>query len=45
MGIKKFKPTTASRRWMTGPDFAEITKQEPEKSLIVSLKKSGGRNA
>jgi len=45
MGIKKFKPTTASRRWMTGPDFAEITKDEPEKSLLASLKKSGGRNA
>lgn len=30
---------------MSGPDFAEITKNKPEKSLIVSLKKSGGRNA
>jgi len=45
MGIKKFKPTTASRRWMTGADFAEITRDEPEKSLISPLKKSGGRNA
>jgi large subunit ribosomal protein L2 len=44
MGIKKFKPTTPSRRWMSGPDFAEITKTEPEKSLILPLKKSGGRN-
>jgi large subunit ribosomal protein L2 len=45
MGIKKFKPTTPSRRWMNGPDFLEITKKEPEKSLILPLKKSGGRNA
>jgi large subunit ribosomal protein L2 len=45
MGIKKFKPTTSTRRWMSGPDFAEITKTEPEKSLLMPLKKSGGRNA
>ena len=44
MGIKKFKPTTHSRRWMTGPDFSEITKDEPEKSLLIPLKKTGGRN-
>lgn len=44
MGIKKFKPTTHSRRWMTGYDFSEITKDEPEKSLVIPLKKSGGRN-
>lgn len=44
MGIKKYKPTTASRRWMSGYDFSEITKDEPEKSLTVPLKKSGGRN-
>lgn len=30
---------------MSGPDFAEVTKYEPEKSLIIPLKKSGGRNA
>jgi len=45
MGMKKFKPTTHSRRWMSGSDFLEITKSEPERSLTVSLKKSGGRNA
>jgi len=44
MGIKKFKPTTASRRWMSGSDFAEITKDKPEKSLLLPLKRSGGRN-
>jgi large subunit ribosomal protein L2 len=45
MGLKKFKPTTASRRWMSGPDFAEITKDKPEKSLLLPLKRSGGRNS
>ncbi len=45
MGIKKFKPTTPSRRWMSGPDFSEITKEKPEKSLIVPLKRTGGRNS
>jgi len=45
MGLIKFKPTTPSRRHMSGPDFSEITKGEPEKSLLLPLKKSGGRNA
>lgn len=45
MGIIKFKPTTPSRRHMSGPDFSEITKCKPEKSLLLPLKKSGGRNA
>lgn len=45
MGLKKFKPTTPSRRGMSGPDFSEITKTKPEKSLIMPLKKTGGRNA
>ncbi len=45
MGIKTFNPTTPSRRYMTVPDFAEITKTEPEPSLTVPLKKSGGRNS
>ena len=40
----KFKPTTSTRRWMSGPDFAEITKVSPQKSLLLPLKKSGGRN-
>jgi large subunit ribosomal protein L2 len=44
MAIKKFKPTTHSRRWMTGADFSEITKTKPEKSLTMPLKKTGGRN-
>ena len=45
MGIIKFKPTTPSRRHMSGPDFAEITKNKPERSLLLPLKKTGGRNA
>jgi len=45
MGLKKFKPTTPSRRWMSGSDFSEITKNHPEKSLTRPLKKSGGRNS
>ncbi len=44
MGIKKFKPTSAGRRSQTVSDFKEITKKEPEKSLLVSLKKNAGRN-
>jgi large subunit ribosomal protein L2 len=45
MGTIKFKPTTPSRRHMIGHDFKEITKDEPERSLISSVKKTGGRNA
>ena len=44
MGIKKYNPYTPSRRQMTGLDHAEITKQKPEKSLTVALKKKSGRN-
>ena len=45
MAVKKFKPTTPSRREMTMATFEEITTNVPEKSLLVSLKKNGGRNA
>ncbi len=44
MGIKKYNPYTPSRRQMTCSDFSEITKHEPEKSLVSSLKKNAGRN-
>ncbi len=44
MGVKKFNPTTPSRRHMVGFDFSEITKHTPEKSLLLPLKASGGRN-
>jgi large subunit ribosomal protein L2 len=45
MGIKKFKPTSPGRRFLTVSDFVEITKDKPEKSLTVSLPKTGGRNS
>lgn len=45
MAVKTFRPTTPSRRNMTMPTFEEITTNVPEKSLLVSLKKTGGRNA
>jgi large subunit ribosomal protein L2 len=45
MPIKKVKPTSAGRRFITFSDFAEITRTEPEKSLTEGLRKSGGRNA
>ncbi len=45
MGLKKFKPITAGRRFMTVPTFEEITKAKPEPSLVVALRKTGGRNA
>jgi large subunit ribosomal protein L2 len=44
MGIKKYKPTTPSRRFGSVNDYAELTKFEPEKSLLEPLKKTGGRN-
>ena len=44
MAVKTYKPTTPSRRNMTTPSFAEITKKSPEKSLVVTLKKNAGRN-
>ncbi|MBB6062233.1 large subunit ribosomal protein L2 [Thermosipho japonicus] len=45
MGLRRFKPTSPARRQMIIPDFSEITKKEPEKSLIAPLKKTGGRNS
>ena len=45
MAIKKFKPTTPSRRVMTVSTFDEVTTTTPERSLLVSKNKSGGRNA
>ena len=45
MPIRKPKPTSPGRRFITFPDFQEITKTEPERTLVEGLKKSGGRNA
>ncbi len=44
MPIKQFKPYTHSRRHMTIQSREDITAQKPEKSLVVALKKHGGRN-
>jgi large subunit ribosomal protein L2 len=44
MPIKKFKPTSPGRRFMTVSDFAEVTKSKPEKSLVEPVTKKGGRN-
>src|SRR5947209_16610502 len=44
MALRKPKPTSPGRRFATYPDFSELTRSEPEKSLTKGLKKSGGRN-
>ena len=45
MALKKYKPTTPSRRHMVTSAFEEITKSSPERSLIRSKKSTGGRNS
>ncbi len=45
MAIKKYKPTTPSRRFMTVSAFEEIDKVKPEKSLLAHIKKNAGRNS
>jgi len=45
MADKKYKPVTPGQRGMTGYTFEEITKSTPERSLIVALRKKGGRNS
>lgn len=44
MAIKRYKPTSPARRFMTVSDFSEVTTTTPEKSLLVSINKTGGRN-
>jgi large subunit ribosomal protein L2 len=44
MAVKKYKPITPGQRGMTGYTFDEITKDKPERSLLVPLRKKGGRN-
>ncbi|RME89439.1 MAG: 50S ribosomal protein L2 [Anaerolineae bacterium] len=44
MAVKKYKPVTPGQRGMTGYTFEEITKKKPERSLIIPLRKKGGRN-
>jgi large subunit ribosomal protein L2 len=44
MSVKKLRPITPGQRFRTAPDFSEISKKRPEKSLLVSVKRTGGRN-
>jgi large subunit ribosomal protein L2 len=44
MALISRKPTSPGRRFQTASDFAEITRSEPEKSLVTALRKTGGRN-
>jgi large subunit ribosomal protein L2 len=44
MAVRKFKPTSEGRRFMTVSDFEELTASEPEKTLLAPLHKTGGRN-
>ena len=45
MAVKTYSPVTPSRRTMTGHTFEEITRREPEKSLVKGIKNNAGRNA
>src|SRR5438874_9758275 len=45
MPLKKHKPTSPGRRFATWADFEEITRTEPEKSLVEGISKTGGRNS
>lgn len=45
MGVKTHKPYTPTMRFQVTSDFAELTTRKPEKSLMVPMKKTGGRNA
>ncbi|WKN42256.1 50S ribosomal protein L2 [Tunicatimonas pelagia] len=44
MAVKKLRPITPGQRHRIAPDFSDITTNKPERSLVVTLKKSGGRN-
>src|SRR5688572_4811404 len=44
MPVKTFRPLTPSLRYVTFADFSDITKSKPEKSLVETRKKTGGRN-
>jgi large subunit ribosomal protein L2 len=44
VAVKEYRPTSPGRRGMTGATFEEITKKEPEKSLLSPLRKKAGRN-
>lgn len=44
MGLRRLKPYSPGTRFVVTPDFKEVTKKKPEKSLVKALKKTGGRN-
>ena len=44
MGIRQFKPMTSATRFRSVSDFADVTKTEPERTLVEPLKRTGGRN-
>jgi large subunit ribosomal protein L2 len=44
MAVRRYKPTSPGRRFMSVSSFEEVTKSEPEKSLLAPIKKTGGRN-
>src|SRR5881397_520004 len=44
MGIRQFRPMTPATRFRSVSDFSEITKTEPEKTLLEPLRRTGGRN-
>ena len=44
MAVKRFKPVTPGTRFRVGADYSDVTTNVPEKSLVVAIKKSGGRN-
>src|SRR5207247_8839077 len=44
MGIRQFRPMTPGTRFRSVSDFADVTKSEPEKSLLEPLRRTGGRN-
>jgi large subunit ribosomal protein L2 len=45
MAVKKLKPTSAGQRFRSAPAFEEITAAKPEKSLLETIKRTGGRNS
>lgn len=44
MALKSYRPTSPGRRFMTSPDFSDLTKKEPEKALTRPIKRTGGRD-
>src|SRR5437667_11154514 len=44
MGIRQFKPMTPATRFRSVSDFSEVTKTEPERSLVEPRRRTGGRN-